>query len=120
VIRIQDSRMSDHRESPHARRTGTTILTAIQAEEIYACKIKFSSQEIDDTWKCAKGQSKNVARTYHVSPKTVRDIWNHITWKYATCHLWGPRSKPVAVKPKTDPSAPLINEIDRKVRHDLE
>jgi hypothetical protein len=25
---------------------------------------------------------------YQVSPKTIRDIWNHTTWKPVTCHLW--------------------------------
>jgi hypothetical protein len=35
-----------------------------------------------------KGKSTDVGKIYNVSPKTVRDIWNHITWKCATRHLW--------------------------------
>ena len=33
----------------------------------------------------SKGKSVHVSRIFHVSPKTVRDIWNQKTWSLATC-----------------------------------
>ena len=35
-----------------------------------------------------KGQSVHVGNKFGVSPKTVRDIWNHRTWIHCTRHLW--------------------------------
>jgi hypothetical protein len=29
-----------------------------------------------------------VANLFDVSPKTIRDIWNHRTWQKETRHLW--------------------------------
>jgi hypothetical protein len=36
----------------------------------------------------ASGSSVPVAKYYNVSPKAIRDIWNHITWKNVTRQVW--------------------------------
>jgi hypothetical protein len=68
-------------------RTGI-ILTDSLAIEIYKSKpvlqgrksAAFSSQRRD--------LAVAIARAYKVSEKTVFDIWNHVTWKYATSFMW--------------------------------
>jgi hypothetical protein len=68
-----------------------TVLSEELAVEVYKYKLAIcfdSCDQSSSSEKKFKGQSSVIARMYDVSPKTVRDIWNHITWKYATCHLW--------------------------------
>jgi hypothetical protein len=65
-------------------RNGKVILTTDQVLEIYNCKLAFEKYNGIRT----RGLSVSVSRMYQVSPKTIRDIWNHITWKPVTCHLW--------------------------------
>ena len=60
---------------------GTVVLTADQALEIY--KVKLALQKQNRGVKI-RGQSVQIAAMYRVSPKTVRDIWNHTTWKPVT------------------------------------
>jgi hypothetical protein len=57
-------------------------LTDKLAAEIYAFKIAL--RVLADF----SGMSSNIARIFNVSPKAVRDIWNHSSWKHATRHLW--------------------------------
>lgn len=38
-----------------------------------------------------RGKASVIAKQYGVSPKTIRDIWNHKTWYEATFRLWDPR-----------------------------
>jgi hypothetical protein len=64
---------------------GTVVLTADQALEIY--KVKLALQKQNRGVK-VRGQSVQIATMYRVSPKTVRDIWNHTTWKPVTHQLW--------------------------------
>ena len=66
-------------------RNGTVILTSGQAEEVYKCKLALERRSGGAK---NRGQSVHVGKMYKVSPKTIRDIWNHITWRPATCHLW--------------------------------
>jgi hypothetical protein len=33
-------------------------------------------------------RSIQLGKLYNVSAKTIRDIWNHRTWTFATRHLW--------------------------------
>jgi hypothetical protein len=66
-------------------RNGTVVLTADQAREIYQCKLALEKQNRGFK---TRGQSVHVARLYRVSPKAVRDIWNHTTWKPITQQLW--------------------------------
>ena len=64
---------------------GTVVLTADQALEIY--KVKLALQKQNRGVKI-RGQSVQLAAMYRVSPKTVRDKWNHTTWKPVTHQLW--------------------------------
>ena len=60
------------------------ILSETLAAEIYSSKIeflRFGRSKIS-------GKSAEIARMHNVSPKAIRDIWNHHTWKKATRHLW--------------------------------
>jgi hypothetical protein len=66
-------------------RNGTVVLTSDQAEEIYKCKLALERRSGGAK---NRGQSVHVGKIYKVSPKTIRDIWNHITWRPTTCHLW--------------------------------
>jgi hypothetical protein len=34
------------------------------------------------------GKASAIARAYNVSPKAIRDIWNHRTWRAETRHMW--------------------------------
>ena len=70
------------------------VLSEELAAELYMHKLaKLNGVEIHARGSLASGQglkgsSMAVAQMYNVSPKTVRDIWNHKTWKYATWHMW--------------------------------
>ena len=66
-------------------RNGKVLLTTDQVLEIYKCKLAFEKYNNGIR---TRGLSVSVSRMYQVSPKTIRDIWNHITWKPVTCHLW--------------------------------
>jgi hypothetical protein len=63
-------------------------LTEVLAQEIYRHKIQLESKNIRTSGARIKGPSAAIARLYNVSAKTVRDIWNRVTWKYATSHMW--------------------------------
>ena len=64
------------------------VLTEDLAVEIY--KYKVAPANVDSTVDGFKnwGNSTHVSQLFDVSPKTVRDIWNHVTWKYCTFPLW--------------------------------
>jgi hypothetical protein len=64
---------------------GKVVLTPDKVLEIYKCKLAF---EKHNNGIRARGLSVSVSSMYKVSPKAIRDIWNHITWKPVTCHLW--------------------------------
>ena len=80
--------------SSNARQNKRVILNAETAFEIYKLKIqimsKSSSFSIAMMSRAAKirGKSKPIAQKYHVSTKTIRDIWNRKTWVEATRSLW--------------------------------
>ncbi len=61
------------------------ILTAQQAIEIYKLKPQLCATSCHTK---ARGQSIPIAEQYGVSPKTIRDIWNHRTWAVATKPLY--------------------------------
>jgi hypothetical protein len=101
-------------------------LTKSLAIKIYMCKLHIASRNAVSPGKKFKGQSAVVAHRFKVSAKTVRDVWNHSTWKHATSHLWedepivderskgsqglisAPSSSMVIV---TDPSTIVINAV---------
>jgi hypothetical protein len=65
------------------------ILTKEQAIEIYKIKVELHGQGngLVRNWK-SRSSSAAVSVSYKVSPKAIRDIWNHVTWKYATHPFW--------------------------------
>jgi hypothetical protein len=73
--------------SPPVRRSGVA-LTEASAQDIYREKLQLEEGGVKTSGARIKGPSSEIARLYNVSPKTVRDIWNRVTWKYATSHLW--------------------------------
>ena len=64
-----------------------TVLTEAQAVEIYSCKLRLLDASERGEVKL-RGQSTAVGEKFSISSKTVKDIWQHKTWKYATFHLW--------------------------------
>ena len=64
-------------KTPIPKRRGV-VLNEKLAVEIYMCKPILSR---------TKGMSVPLSRFYNISPKAVRDIWNHKTWSRATCKL---------------------------------
>ena len=60
------------------------ILTEKQAKEIYRFHlISLESPPV----KVSGSPSAQLAALYHVSPKTIRDIWSGRTWTDATSHV---------------------------------
>ena len=69
------------------------MLTEKQAAEIYMLKLSQRTRHSnvlspDRCMRSLRGKCGLVAKTYGVSPRSVRDIWNRYTWEEATCHLW--------------------------------
>jgi hypothetical protein len=66
------------------------ILTKEQAVEIYKIKLVVASSALAGGLLQQRNPTKttSIGRFYNVSPKAVRDIWNHVTWKSATSFLW--------------------------------
>jgi hypothetical protein len=89
--------------TPCQRKGG--ILSKELAVEIYKRNIVHADGSGQSTNSSSEskllGRSSVVASMYNISPKTVRDIWNRVTWKHATCHLWtegeiaGSKSSPI-------------------------
>jgi len=44
-----------------------------------------------------------LSKQYGVSLKTIRDIWNHKSWAFATRHLWVVVFEPMDVQLRGDP-----------------
>jgi len=66
------------------------ILTAEQAIDIYRCKPTSMPAFVcaDQVVRGSNRSSVPLAKTYGVSPKAIRDIWNRRTWGFATFLLW--------------------------------
>ena len=60
------------------RSTTSSSITAKHARAIYI--VKKNGKTCRD--------ARLLAMQYGVTPKAVRDIWNHRTWKHATMSLW--------------------------------
>lgn len=83
--------MTEH-TSTASTRIGT-VLTEELAIEIYKCKLAFNApSNYAECFQSAeirkRGKSVPVSVKFGISPKTVRDIWSHRTWAYATYPLW--------------------------------
>ena len=75
-----------HPANSHPRFHPRAILTGEQAIEIYQYqRTRPMRFKFDAT---LTGKASAVAEKYHISPKTVRDIWNRRTWTTETQHLW--------------------------------
>jgi hypothetical protein len=72
----------------------TVSITAQQAVEIYKLKLEFMSSIASGSEpkrsKDARIKREHalVGARYHISAKSVSDIWNRKTWVVATSHLW--------------------------------
>ena len=94
----------------------TNMLTKKQAEEIYMIKLSQHtrhSNELSPDYcqRSLRGKCSFVAKTYGVSPRSVRDIWNRYTWEEATCHLWR-HEQAGAIKICETSSKKVIYELD--------
>ena len=74
-------------------KSSENMLTEKQAAEIYMLKLSQRTRHSnalspDHCMRSLRGKCGLVAKTYGVSPRSVRDIWNRYTWEEATCHLW--------------------------------
>jgi hypothetical protein len=88
------------RHIARAKRTDTSsdtksriVLNESLAVEIYQYKLAFSAPSspvscFQSLERRIRGQSARVSSEFGVSPKTIRDVWNHKTWVHATNHLW--------------------------------
>jgi hypothetical protein len=79
------------------------VLSQDLAVEIYKWKLTMANELFRADEFKHRSQSAAVSRLFGVSPKTVRDIWNHVTWKKATCHVW-PKQANEGEHPETGPS----------------
>ncbi len=75
------------------------MLSEQQVVEIYMAKLALRAHSRDDAPDAnkkvfIKGQSGRVSAMYGVTPRTIRDIWNHQSWAYATRHLWDRKPQP--------------------------
>jgi hypothetical protein len=77
-------------------------------------KLRLESNDQKTSGARIKGPSGEIARIYKISPKAVRDIWNHVTWKYATNPLWVTTS-PCESKKHVDVDPEVCLPIDSKV-----
>ena len=68
------------------------LLTKQQATEIYMIGKLVRRMGIDPM---LGSRSAQIAKTYGVSPKAIRDIWNRRTWQNETRHLWDKHEQPV-------------------------
>ena len=72
------------------------VMSADNAVRIYGEKVQILQKfyiSIDSV-ECGaqadplRGWSCKIGRLFHVSPKTIRDIWSRRTWHHDTFHLW--------------------------------
>jgi hypothetical protein len=66
----------------------STVITRQDAEMIY--EVKRNGKTPHD--------AALLAVQYGITAKTVRDIWNHRTWKHATVSLWTPHETKEYIK----------------------
>jgi hypothetical protein len=78
------------------------VLNQNLAVEVYRCKLELLENHLSapGPHNILQGQSTRVSLMFDVSPKTIRDIWNHRTWQRATCHLWGEENVDIQAHPR--------------------
>ena len=62
---------------------GRIVLNHCEVVEIYQYKLALLKSK-----HMKRGKSSRLAEKYGVSPKTIRDIWSHRTWKEVTKPFW--------------------------------
>lgn len=74
-----------------------TILTADDAQSIYLMKVYTTQHAPTESLRQSHLRQicKFLVSVHHVSPKTIRDVWNHKTWVHVTQPLWSYDRKPV-------------------------
>jgi hypothetical protein len=83
----------NNRVSNSSGKIHRVLLNKDAAADIYEYKLALITPTsfkscVEKYEKKIKGQSAKLAKTYGVSAKTIRDIWNKKSWTNATCHLW--------------------------------
>ncbi len=64
------------------------LLTEDEAMEIYSYKTS-NPKNLECAPLITGGLgTKSLSKKYNISPKAIRDIWNHRTWRQATRHMW--------------------------------
>jgi hypothetical protein len=64
------------------------VLSETLAVEIYKSKPVYQGESSVAFKMKRRDLASAIASSNKVSAKTVYDIWNHVTWKYATSPLW--------------------------------
>jgi hypothetical protein len=69
------------------------MLTEGAAVEIYKMKIALQQQRHNNAPVSIWGKTRSVARMFGVNSRTVKYVWNRLTWSHATEHLWASESE---------------------------
>jgi hypothetical protein len=93
------------------------MLDEQQVVAIYMAKLALRAQCRDDasdanTTKVIKGQSVCFSVVYGVTSRTIRDIWNHQSWAYATSHLWDVDPQLSAGNLIDKPTVKVVSHLD--------
>ena len=93
------------------------MLDEQQVVEIYMAKLALRAQCQDDASdanmaKGIKGQSVPFSVMYGVTSRTIRDIWNHLSWAYATRHLWDVGPQLSAENRIDKPTVEVVSHLD--------
>ncbi len=78
---------------------GRIRLHAQQAVDIYMMHIYHE-----------KGLNARLAKKYGVSLKTIRDIWNRVSWRWHTSKYWGTSCADIVVSSNT--FAAVLNRVE--------
>jgi hypothetical protein len=87
------------RQSPFHNWKRTTLfvrvsmLTESAAVEIYKIKIALQQQRQSDAPVSIWGKTRSVAKMFGVNSRTIKYVWNRLTWSHATEHLWAIESE---------------------------
>ncbi len=91
IILVVISKLT-HRTHLQTRSPEHRILTQQQAIEIYKQKLDFMKSVRTESGRTRTARIKSkcveLGSQYHVSPKTIWDVWNRKTWVVATSSMW--------------------------------
>jgi len=79
-------------------------------------RIRLNAQQAVDIYMMhrnrKKGLNARLAKKYGVSPKTIRDIWNRVSWTEHTSKYWGTSCADIIVSSNT--FAAVLNRVARE------